>query len=726
MIKKIFLKIIKNQDNYLYLLLTYFTTGVILFLLIFFQPVSQKNVKLNEVLKKNIIAKREIKYFDKEASRKNEEIIRVTTLPIFLFNKDYIKLQNEKMKKVMTKILLTQNYKEFNNIISDEKINISENDCYSIKQLTISDQQFFEKFISIYEKISSIKLVDSNSFENKYDTNAIKLGEFEDNKFKYTIYLFEELDTENTIKNKINSQVDTVFQYYNSNIRSTIKKIIKNNISANVVYDKDTTESELKKRIEAEAKVYKTIPKDRVFIKGTVVTSENIDEINAVISDQKNRYQSTNLLPTILILTLLQISIYLLTYRYLKNQFKDIKNHIFLSIILICSVVYFLSPLYFGADILNPYYGFYILISAISISLMFLFSRTFALIFTIYLNIIFFYTTSFSNINSFIFLFFSGTTVVLLISQLNKRMDILLIGLLISTINLIVSIFIYFISTNEVDLIKMIFMPILNGMLSSLLAFLVLLIGESFLNTATIFKLQELANFSSPVLKNLFNYAIGTYNHSIIVGNLAESAALEIGANAALAKVGGYYHDIGKLENPEYFIENQSHMNKHIKLKPSMSTTIIKSHVRIGIEIAKKANLPQQVIDIIEQHHGNTLIRYFYEEALKSDPDVKDPANKINYHYQYRNPESPEAAIVLLADQVEAATRSLKKYTVTNIEKVINKIIDTNFQDGILDNSGLTLKDITKIKKTFIKIITGLYHPRIEYSITKVNEKRGG
>lgn len=725
--KSFFINFINNENNLMYKFFNFIIVFIFLFIIIFFQPINRIAVKENEVLKRSIIAKKDIKYYDKEATKRNEEIIKLNTPPIFIFNKDYIKYQQEKIKNLVDQIIFSQSFDDIKKNISDDKITFNNEDYQLFKNLISRNKSFVNNFISLFNKISSTKIIESSSFLNKFDVNAIKIGEFENNKFKYTIYLYEELDTELSIVEKIDKGVENSFKNINESTRKIIKNIINNNILPNVIYDKNTTEFEFKKRIETESKVYRLIPKDRAFMKGTLVTSTNINEINAIIADQKNKYNLNNILSTSMIILFLLTLIYLIIYIYENETFKDFKNYIFISSILIGSALYFLLPFYIGLDYTHLYYGFFIFISAFSVSLMFLYSKTFSLIFTIFLSILFFFITEFSNIESFLFIFFSGITIILFISRLNKRIDILLIGILISLINLIISIFISIIAANanDLELIKVILFPILNGILSSLLAFLIILIGESFLNVPTIFKLQELSQFSSPMLKKLFNTAIGTYNHSIIVGNLAEAASLEIGANALLAKVGGYYHDIGKLENPEYFIENQNSYNKHNKLKPSISTAIIKAHVKIGVERAKQSKLPQKVIDIIEQHHGNTLIRYFFEEALKKDPEVKDSINKMNFHYQNKNPEFPEAAIVLLADQVEAATRSLKKYTITNIEKVIDNVVDNNFQEGILDNSGLTLKNITKIKKTFIKSITGMYHPRIEYPASSIdNDKR--
>ncbi|HOV15428.1 MAG TPA: HDIG domain-containing protein, partial [Spirochaetota bacterium] len=220
---------------------------------------------------------------------------------------------------------------------------------------------------------------------------------------------------------------------------------------------------------------------------------------------------------------------------------------------------------------------------------------------------------------------------------------------------------------------------------------------------------------SSILMKELFDSAVGTYNHSINVSNLAAAAASEISANTMLAKVGGLYHDIGKIETPEYFIENQGEFNIHTQIKPTMSATVIKAHVKKGLELAKNHHLPKEVSDIINQHHGDGLIKYFYDMALKSNDANKGELKEEIFRYSGEKPQFVESAIVLLSDQVEAASRVLKKPSVSSVEKLIEGIIDEKFQEGLLDDSGLTLKDLTRIKKAFVKLIIGMYHSRIEY-----------
>ncbi|MBL7179417.1 MAG: HDIG domain-containing metalloprotein [Pseudomonadota bacterium] len=227
-------------------------------------------------------------------------------------------------------------------------------------------------------------------------------------------------------------------------------------------------------------------------------------------------------------------------------------------------------------------------------------------------------------------------------------------------------------------------------------------------------KLLELANLDQPILRRLMLEAPGTYHHSVMVGSLVEAAAAEIGANSLLAKVCGYYHDIGKINKPLYFVENQTDgINRHDKLAPSMSSLILISHVKDGVEIAKQNKLGQIIIDTIRQSHGTSLISFFYEKAKKLKGE--DAVKIEDFRYPGPRPQTREAGLVMLADVVEAASRTLANPTPSRIQKHVQDMINKIFSDGQLDNCELTLKDLHNIAKSFNKILNGIYHHRIEY-----------
>jgi putative nucleotidyltransferase with HDIG domain len=208
--------------------------------------------------------------------------------------------------------------------------------------------------------------------------------------------------------------------------------------------------------------------------------------------------------------------------------------------------------------------------------------------------------------------------------------------------------------------------------------------------------------------------APGTFHHSLQVANLSEAAALAIGANALLVRVGALYHDIGKMERPEYFVENQSGSNEHDSIKPSMSAIVIKSHVASGVKMAEEEKLPNIVIDFIKTHHGNSLIRYFYEKAKD---DSKDPAAILEADFRYDGPlpTTRETGILLLADSVEASARTLADPSFSRLEAHIERIVDEKLHEGQLNECPLTFEDLKKIKQAFLTILVGVYHSRIRY-----------
>ena len=240
---------------------------------------------------------------------------------------------------------------------------------------------------------------------------------------------------------------------------------------------------------------------------------------------------------------------------------------------------------------------------------------------------------------------------------------------------------------------------------------------EFIFSYTTDIKLLELANLNHPLLKKLIVQSPGTYHHSIMVGSLVEAAAESIHANPLLARVSAYYHDIGKIKTPQYFAENQPEgQNPHNSLSPSMSVLILLSHVREGVELARRYNLGKKITSIIEQHHGTNLIRFFYHQALEQEKeDEKGAVDENDFRYPGPKPQTREAGLVMLADSVEAATRSLQEPTPERIQGLVQKIINMIFRDGQLNECELTLKDLHQIARSFTKILVGVYHNRPIY-----------
>jgi putative nucleotidyltransferase with HDIG domain len=326
-----------------------------------------------------------------------------------------------------------------------------------------------------------------------------------------------------------------------------------------------------------------------------------------------------------------------------------------------------------------------------------------------------FLTGSF-DASSFVFAMVSGVIAAYSILGAEKRMDLVKAGLIIAAANIgvVIAVLLWQRASAGVYL-QSIFWAAFNGAASGMLVLGFLPPLEQALNAATTFRLIELSDLNAPLLRRLFTAAPGTYSHSIMVANLAEAACQDIGANSILARVGAYYHDLGKMENPGYFVENQNEINPHDEMGPKLSATVIRSHVKLGIEKARQLKLPAKVIDIIAEHHGNSVITWFYSKALQQEDPKKSIVNEEDYCYQGNPPRSRESAVVMLADVTEAAVRTMKKHSAVRIEKFVQELIGKKVEHGQLAQSELTFKDLEIIKNAFVRVLAGHYHSRIEY-----------
>jgi len=257
---------------------------------------------------------------------------------------------------------------------------------------------------------------------------------------------------------------------------------------------------------------------------------------------------------------------------------------------------------------------------------------------------------------------------------------------------------------------------LINGLVVGVLATGLLPLLEYLFDAATDFRLLELANLNQPLLKRLILSAPGTYHHSIVMGTLAEAAAEAVGANPLLCRVGAYYHDVGKIRKPGYYVENQGGgASRHAKLAPHLSSLVVMSHVREGVELAEAHGLPRAIVDLIPQHHGTRLLSFFYQKAREAaDPSLEEVPEEA-YRYAGPKPQTREAAILMLADTVEASTRALEEPTPSRIQGLVQTTINGIFVDGQLDECDLTLRDLHLIAKSFVRVLAGMFHARVEY-----------
>jgi putative nucleotidyltransferase with HDIG domain len=322
------------------------------------------------------------------------------------------------------------------------------------------------------------------------------------------------------------------------------------------------------------------------------------------------------------------------------------------------------------------------------------------------------------NLHLAVFSLLSCLTAILGLFQYKRRTALFKVGLLLGGVNLVVVL--------AIDLLTGRYFPastfafdlgcaFLGGASVAIVVSFLLPALEAIFHRTTDIRLLELANGNVPVLRQLALEAPGTYHHSMVVGSLAEAAAEAIGANGIFCRAAAMYHDIGKLTKVSYFVENQVGGNRHDALSPRMSALVITSHVKEGIELAKEMNLPQEIIDIIPQHHGTRLITYFYEKAREHhDPELGEVTEE-EYRYPGPKPQTKEAGIIMIADAVEAASRTLDEPSPARLKGLIRQIIDHIFLDGQLNECDLTLRDLEKIAQSFLRVLVGIHHQRVSY-----------
>ncbi|MDQ0269494.1 putative nucleotidyltransferase with HDIG domain [Cytobacillus purgationiresistens] len=319
------------------------------------------------------------------------------------------------------------------------------------------------------------------------------------------------------------------------------------------------------------------------------------------------------------------------------------------------------------------------------------------------------------HVTAAIYIICSGIAGILFLSQHNQRSKILQVGLFVSVVNILVILSLMLLRNGQIDLMEYGFYFItgfISGISSAVLTIGFLPFFEAGFGMLSAMKLIELSNPNHPLLRKILTEAPGTYHHSVMVANLSDSACEAIGANGLLARVGCYYHDIGKTKRPQFFIENQMNIeNPHDKLPPQTSKNIIIAHAADGAEMLRKNKMPKEIVDIAEQHHGTTLLKFFYHKAKQNGLEVKEE----DYRYAGPKAQTKEAAVIGIADSVEAAVRSMSHPTPEQIEDLIRKIIADRLQDGQLNECDLTLKEIEVVAHSFCETLNGIFHSRIEY-----------
>jgi len=538
---------------------------------------------------------------------------------------------------------------------------------------------------------------------------------------------FYELDQ---AKNMVRVVGTPLLNEANYNLRNLIVDFVQELIQPNITYNRKETEERRKKAYEnAKPVLYQIKAGEMLLREGERVTPAQLLKINSFQSQQKQHLKiSIGAGAAIMMVCLIIIMFKMLNYANSPISQNLNKNLLFLSFILVIFIlVARISDTLSETLSQNASYGISLSSMLLSIPMasgsmtVCLFmgldvAAAFALVVSVATAFIFQ-----NRFDVFVYFLLNNLMAAYCIQHCRERKVFIKAGIWIGLLNIVLASALTFLSVSFY--IGEFFwnwgFAFLGGIGSGIVAAGFTPLIELIFDYTTDIKLLELSNLDCPILRKLMIEAPGTYHHSVVVGSMVEAAASEIGANPLMAKVCGYYHDIGKVKKPLYFIENQTHgRNKHDKLAPSMSRRILIAHVKDGADIAREIKLGQKIVDTILQSHGTSLMSYFYEKArqLKGDKDIQ----KDDYRYPGPKPQTREAGLVMLADVVEAASRTLENPTPARIQGMVQNLINKIFSDGQLDKCELTLKDLNSIAKTFNKILNGIHHHRIEYSETLV------
>lgn len=658
----------------------------------FFQKVIE-----NGISKKDVIAQKNITVIDTKRTEQHRQDVVQNIEPILIPAEDeFIKVNLDTLQNSIQQI----RHKNVSDTVKKNELSLlfdipnQTRKDYLANYLLISSEQDLQKMFD-KAKLTLVRVLNIGITESSYENEKL-----------------DKLIQRNIPVNTPRNQV------------TVITALLKEIITPNLVVDDLATEI-AKKNAQNSVKPYEVVFKkgDKILFEGEPVTKLKKDAL------REAGYNVFELnfagILGIFLLVLFSTCIFLQYEKSFDKKFLD-SHHLvitgFLAIIL--SLVAVTIPTGFSPYIL-PFPAFIIILAVFTNARIAGFASMLLLaLLTIGLHYGIEFTASFILINIVSMIAISRI-------KFSRRFDLILTGLKISAAGVVIVACIYLLEKFLIDVENLLILRdlcliFINGILSGMLALGTLPILESTFGIITPYGLAELADHNQPLLKRLQFEAPGTYHHSLMVSNLAEAAAEAIGADPILARVGAFYHDIGKLKRPLFFVENQSYFgieNPHTKLNPRLSKMVITAHPKDGVELAKEYHLPNMLHAFILQHHGEGLASYFYNQAIAEEgiENVKEE----QFRYTGPKPNSKETAILMIADAVESAVRSLKTPSNEEIEAIIDKIIKERLDDGQFSDCPLTLKDLKVIATTFNRILRGMQHNRIKYHQAIVNQLDG-
>ncbi len=705
-------------------------SAIISFSISFFPARPLPMIRVGEIATKDIVSPVEVTVEDAEATEKRKTQAEENIPPVYFYNQRVVLNTKEKIHQIFE---AGRNWLASSSSPRDLQKNLSETFGLDLDENTLSglirlkfSSELEQLLQEIITPLLSREIILSRNFLNHGETEkGLLVIRGKEEKLLKAADVLELREAKNLLISEINALE------LPSRTKNVIRVLAPMLLTPTVTYDQAETDIRKLRARNTVEPVFYTIKKGRVIIrKGDEATSETIKQI--ILINQKIGQQKSWMI-NFAGLFILYLIIFFLIYEFFhKSSLRENKFALFnmTGLSLFLSFIFYKASL-FIAESLSTSFS---LISLEKEALVYGFPfQVGTFLFAVGTTTEF--SVPFCLLNSLLVAYLMGNDYYLLLYTLlggiaviygmkyyftHTRSAVLKSGLtLLAPFQIIMVILFQFIRedfSNVSFLGTTIFSSLSGALLSAAVAFVLMPVYETIFGILTPSKLHEITNSDLPIFKRLAIEAPGTYHHSLIVATLAEKAAEEIKADAMLVKAGGLYHDIGKLKRPEYFSENQSSgFNVHQELTPSLSTLVIINHVKDGIDMARNLKLPKRIIDIIAQHHGTTVVRYFFQKAKERYNPELHKIEPEDFRYPGPTPKSKEAGLILLADSVEAAARSLKNVSREKLKRLITEIFNNHLQDGQLDDCGFSLKELRAVANSFLTTLDAIYHPRPTY-----------
>lgn len=495
-----------------------------------------------------------------------------------------------------------------------------------------------------------------------------------------------------------------------------ISSVVISLLQPNLFFNEEETKKRITDAIQSVKPVMRVIKKGQSIAReGDTITEDVLKKINII--NKNSRFSGFSFVLGLLLTQLgfLVIFGYFLITYYTNLVVDNKMPLIVFTLVMAFIIITFFMARWQGRVFEGLFFPLLLPIPLITMILAIMYNIHIAMLIGMYV-VFFVAIITKGDFTSLLLAFSSALSGVFVVGDVERRSDFLRGGFTLGLINSVIVISVGLMHELSFAMIlNNIGLAFVSGIINAIVVFGVFPIYENLFGVTTKFKLLELSDLNAPIFREMLIKAPGTYNHSIMVATLAESACKEIGANALLARVGGYYHDIGKIQDANFYIENKVTDPRAKKLSALEYCKLIISHVEKGVELARKNNLPEMVIDFIREHHGQTVMTYFYHQALEESGASGDIIQKSDFQYPGPKPHTRETAVVMLADAIEAATRSIQEPTIEKLESLIKRIINNRLNEGDLERADITMSDLNRIQHSILQVLQGIFHSRIEY-----------